>query len=347
MLAGPVVLAGGVTLHVVRVISSLLHPDDLSRLVERDYDIAGPVVATLLRRGFNDTYLLVDRAGERRILRIYRRDKYWLRSADDLLFELELLDQLAAAGRPVSHPYLRRDGDLLGRLDAPEGERHFAVFTFAAGAPYELGRLDVEGARRLGAEIARLHVAMDGFRSTRHRYHLDLQLLVDMAVGAIAEHVGPEQQAHYDELYALTERLKAYIAALDLPENAYGPIHADLYGGNIHLTPAGEFAFFDFDHCGFGWRAYDLTNFYPHSDSSDEEREAWPAISAGYASVREWSAEEQRAMPAFAACRELWEVGDWLGAAHWHGHEPAPERLSQRTLDRIGRALGSFTWDSG
>ncbi|MEQ7008748.1 phosphotransferase [Actinopolymorpha sp. B17G11] len=330
----------------MRVVSSLLHPDDLARLVEREYDVAGPVVARLLRRGFNDTYLVADSAGERRILRIYSRDKYWVRSADDLLFELELLNHLASAGCPVSHPYPRRRGDLLGELEAPEGERHFALFTFAPGVPPgEDGSLGIERARALGTEIARLHVAMDEFGSPRHRYHLDLERLVDMALTAIAEHVGPHQQASYAELCTLTERLKAYITRLDLPEHAYGLIHGDLYGGNIHLTSAGEFAVFDFDHCGFGWRAYDLTNFYPRQDSSDAKREAWSAIAAGYASVRAWSEAEQRAMPAFAACRELWDVGDWLGAAHWAGHDVAPERLSQRALDRVRRALGSFRWE--
>jgi Ser/Thr protein kinase RdoA (MazF antagonist) len=328
----------------MRVVSSLLHPDDLSRMVEREYDIAAPVVAKLLRRGFNDTYLLVDDTGERRILRIYAYDKYWVRSRDDLLFELELLDHLAAAGRPVSHAYPRTSGDLLGRLDAPEGERLFALFTLAPGAPADDGPLGPARSRVLGAEIALLHKAMDEFQSTRHRYHLDLELLVDMALTAIAEHASPDQRAGYAELCALTERLKTYITALDLPDDAYGLIHADLYGGNIHLTPADEFVFFDFDHCGYGWRAYDLTNFCPRKDSSDAEREKWAALCTGYASVRAWTPDEQRAMPAFAACRELWEVGDWLGAAHWNGHEIAPELLSQRTLDRVRRALGPLSW---
>jgi Ser/Thr protein kinase RdoA (MazF antagonist) len=329
----------------VRVVRSLLHPDDLARLGEREYDIAAPATARLLRHGFNDTYLVSDHTAEHRILRVYARDKYWVRSADDLLFELELLDHLARAGCPVSRPHPRRRGDLLGTLEAPEGERHFALFTFAPGAPTEPGALGVERAQLLGAAIAQLHLAMDGFTSTRHRYHLDLGCLVDMALAAIAAHVGPDERSSYAELCALTDRLKAYISALDLPTQAYGLIHGDLYGGNIHLGPGGQAVFFDFDHCGFGWRAYDLTNFYPRADSPEAERNEWDAIAAGYASVRAWSADEQRAMPAFAACRELWEVGDWHRAAYWAGHDMTPETQSQRTLDRVRRAIAPLNWN--
>src|SRR5687767_4652032 len=68
----------------MRVTHSLLHTDDLARLVEREYAIAAPVAVTLLDRGFNDTYLVTDVAGDRRVLRVYNRDKYWIRSESDL-----------------------------------------------------------------------------------------------------------------------------------------------------------------------------------------------------------------------------------------------------------------------
>ncbi|HVX42288.1 MAG TPA: hypothetical protein VHC49_00285 [Mycobacteriales bacterium] len=107
----------------MRTVRSLLHPDDLSELIEQQYQIATPVTTTLLQRGFNDAYLVTDGRGDRRMLRVYARDKYWLRSAGDVSFELELLDHLAADGRSVAHPYRRNSGELRGRLEAPEGPR--------------------------------------------------------------------------------------------------------------------------------------------------------------------------------------------------------------------------------
>src|SRR5262245_37650798 len=53
----------------MRVIRSLLHPEDLAELVGREYDIPTPVKGKLLGCGFNDSYLLTDADGGRRVLR--------------------------------------------------------------------------------------------------------------------------------------------------------------------------------------------------------------------------------------------------------------------------------------
>lgn len=102
----------------MRVTHSLLHAEDLAQLVEREYAIAAPVRVSLLNRGFNDTYLVTDVEGGRRALRVYNREKYWIRSESDLRFELDLLEHLAAAGLGVIRPYRRTLGDRLGRLVA-------------------------------------------------------------------------------------------------------------------------------------------------------------------------------------------------------------------------------------
>ena len=78
--------------------------------MEREYVIAAPVKVSLLNRGFNDTYLVTDVEGGRRVLRVYNREKYWIRSESDLRFELDLLEHLAAAGLGVIRPYQRTPG---------------------------------------------------------------------------------------------------------------------------------------------------------------------------------------------------------------------------------------------
>jgi Ser/Thr protein kinase RdoA (MazF antagonist) len=165
---------------VTRTVRSLLHPDDLARIVEREYEVEAPVTARLLRCGFNDSYRITDRNGGTRVLRVYAHDKHWIRSESDLLFELELLDALAAAGRRVSYPYRRRTpgNALLGHVDAPEGARCFALFTFATGAPANDRPLSGDQLTTFGAEIARIHSAMDTFGSNHSRYRLDV--LVDL-----------------------------------------------------------------------------------------------------------------------------------------------------------------------
>jgi Ser/Thr protein kinase RdoA (MazF antagonist) len=329
----------------VRAVRSLLHPDDLASLVAEEYDVAAPVTVALLRFGFNDTYTVTDAGGTRWVLRVYARGKYWIRSEADLRCELELLEHLADAGRAVVRP-LRRgsgDGDLLGRLTAPEGPRCFALFAFAPGRPADDETLDLTRRHAVGAEVARLHVAMDGFGSDNSRYHLDGDLFVDMAL-AEARALGAEETTAYRELEPLAMRVKDYLTQLDKGGPAYGLIHADIHPGNVMLASNSELALIDFDHCGFGWRAYELTNFYARPDASEQARAQWSAILAGYESVRALTPSERDALPVLTACRELWELGDWLRAANWNGLDEDAAALCQRTLDRIRRPLAAMKW---
>lgn len=322
----------------MRTVRSLLHPVDLAELVEREYRIRPPVAATLLQRGFNDAYLVSGGDGERRVLRVYAKDKYWLASESDVQFELDLLDHLAAAGRSVAHPYPRRCGELLGRVDAPEGTRNYALFTFAPGRPLGAHPFDETLWGAIGSEIAELHQAMDTFVPKQSRYHLDLSILVDMPLAALEPYASGQEDS-YAELSDLARRMKDAVSGPNWTPEAYGPVHADAHDGNIHVTAAGAITFFDFDHCGYGWRAYDLAPFYRPPSGGDEGRRTWAAVRAGYEKVRALSPSEQDALPVFSACRALWDVGDWLQAAAWTGDGWAHDDICTRTLTRVRTAL--------
>jgi Ser/Thr protein kinase RdoA (MazF antagonist) len=323
----------------MRVVRSLLHPADLAHVVTEQYEIEPPVTASLLQRGFNDAYLMIGADRGRSVLRVYARDKYWLGAESDICFELELLDYLAAAGHPVAHPYRRRSGELLGWLDAPEGRRGYALFTYAPGRPLAAHPFDERLWHRVGTEIAQLHRAMNAFESKNSRYHLDLQILVDMPLTAIKPYVTPEEADTYSELVATGQRLKDTISEIARVPERYGPIHADAHDGNIHVAADGTFTLFDFDHCGVGWRAYDLAPFYCRPTADEQDLQKWTAFLAGYEDVRLLGTAERAALPAFKACRALWDVGDWLRASHWTGDAWAREGLCARTLERVRKPL--------
>jgi Ser/Thr protein kinase RdoA (MazF antagonist) len=317
----------------MRVTHSLLHVDDLAHLVEREYAIAAPVKVGLLNRGFNDTYLVTDREGDRRVLRVYNRDKYWIRSESDLRFELDLLEHLAAAGLGVIRPYQRTVGDRLGRLAAPEGERCFALFTYAPGRPSYEGMLTAEQWGEFGSGIARMHLQMDTFRTSHDRYHLDECILIERPLASLAPYARSGQAAaELAELGKLGQQLTDVIHRLRAIPGAYGIIHADLHRGNTNVGDDGRFVTFDFDHCGFGLRAFDLVTFYRGPDSPDEDRQRWQAVLAGYQQVRPLSPAEVDALPALAACRAMWDIGDWLGAADRNGDAWVTEALIARLL---------------
>lgn len=323
----------------MRVTHSLVHAEDLAQLVEREYAIAAPVKVSLLNRGFNDTYLVTDVEGGRRVLRVYNREKYWIRSESDLRFELDLLEHLAAAGLGVIRPYQRTLGDRLGRLMAPEGERCFALFTHAPGTPLYEGTLTAEQWREIGSDIARMHLEMDAFRTSHDRYHLDERILVERPLASLAPYAGSGRAAaDLAELGKLGERLTGEIQRLRAIDGAYGIIHADLHRGNTNIDGDGRFVTFDFDHCGFGLRAYDLVALYRGPDSPEEDRERWTAVLAGYQQVRPLSQSEVAGFPVLAACRAMWDIGDWLGAATRTGDAWMTEAVIPKLLADVRKA---------
>jgi Ser/Thr protein kinase RdoA (MazF antagonist) len=323
----------------MRVTHSLLHADDLAQLVQGEYAIAAPVTVRLLNRGFNDTYLVTDAEGGRRVLRVYNREKYWIRSESDLHFELDLLAHLASAGLGVSRPYQRVVGDRLGRLTAPEGERCFALFTHAPGRPLDESTLTAEQWREYGAGVARMHLAAGTFRTSHDRYHLDEHILIERALASLAPYAGSNRAAaDLAELGRLGERLTGGIRRLRAIDGAWGIIHADLHRGNTNIDTDGRFVTFDFDHCGFGLRAYDLVVFHRGPDAPEEERERWAAIVAGYQAVRTLSRSEVDSLPMLAACRAVWDVGDWVSAVARNGDVWVTDTVIAKLLADVRKA---------
>jgi Ser/Thr protein kinase RdoA (MazF antagonist) len=324
----------------MRVTHSLLHANDLAQLVQREYAVAPPVTVGLLNRGFNDTYLVTDVEGDRRVLRVYNREKYWIRSESDLHFELGLLEHLSAAGLGVARPYQRRGGDLLGRLTAPEGERCFALFSYAPGLPLYEGTLTAGQWREFGSGIARMHLEMDAFTTSHDRYHLDERILVQRPLAGLAPYArSGRAAADLAELGKLGERLTGEIRRLRTIGGAYGIIHADLHRGNTHNDGDGRFVTFDFDHCGFGLRAYDLAALYRGPGSPPEDRDRWAAVLTGYQQVRPLSPAEVDGFPTLAACRAMWDIGDWLGAADRTGDAWVTEARIARLLEDVRKIL--------
>jgi Ser/Thr protein kinase RdoA (MazF antagonist) len=289
----------------VPALHSTLRPDGIAAFVAREYDLGGTPVCSVWHRGFND-YYLVDAPAGRFVLRVYLRDKYWLAGESDIRFELDFLAHAAANGVPSVPATPRRDGDVLGTIDAPEGPRFTALFAFAPGAPQEL---DAERTHALGGVCARIHAAGSSFETTHRRYDLDADLLLGMAVRELTDFFGGERSDDLRAVCDLSDRLRERMETIPKQEPSYDLIHADLHGGNCHWVD-GEPTVLDFDHCGYGWRAYDFAAVIDGAD--DDVRDAFID---GYRGVRAISQEEIDLLPVFCKARYVWNYGDILAMA--------------------------------
>jgi Ser/Thr protein kinase RdoA (MazF antagonist) len=316
----------------LRIIRSLIASETMVGVVLDNYDLPAPLTCQILNIGDNDNYLILA-GGERYVLRLYVCEKHWGCDSDDYCFELELLIFLHSRDVPVSYPLLLRNGSLYGTLDAPEGPRNFALFTFAPGKVDE-SLEDPRTAFRLGQAIARLHRAADDFKTQYRRFHIGLEFLIERPLARLRNHldeVGRSRDIAF--LESLAEEVTGNIRALGFASPQYGIIGGDIHRSNYHVGQAGEIIFFDFDLCGYGWRAYDLSIFLWDVRLHFDEEKALclrEQLLDGYSSVRRLKRAELRSLNSFMKARYLWLMGEHVADIHTLG---------------VGR-LGDAYWDS-
>src|SRR5688500_9449511 len=88
--------------------------------MEAAYDLGKITWCRLWERGPNDTYQLTGADGRLHALRISRSA---MRTDEEVRYELDALQHLGAGPVRVATPILRRDGDALTIIEAPEGPR--------------------------------------------------------------------------------------------------------------------------------------------------------------------------------------------------------------------------------
>lgn len=299
---------------------SLLATDALLLHIKDHYEIHEPDKLQYFLRGMNDTYIL-ETALEKYIFRVYRADR---RSKSDIDFELELLKDLQDKGINVSIPIPRKDGIMINEFLVPEGVKYGVMFSFAVGNEKPIHA--VEDSNLFGQAVAQIHKATDNFKSEHVRGMLDFEHLIEKPLHTIKLHMD-HRQDDYQFLYDLIMQLKAQIEAHLEAGLDWGICHGDLHGNtNVAFTDEGKLTHYDFDICGYGWRAYDIAEFRLareiHSGhNKDEVEQLWAAFLNGYKSLRNLSDNDISAVPMFVALRQLWlfalcfNEGELIGAA--------------------------------
>ena len=288
-----------------------LTSDEALDIINNHYKLGDIDYCMFLKRGFNDSYV-VETAIEKYIFRVYSEKKYYIESDDAYRFELNLVKHLHRKCVPVATAVVTKSGELLGVGQTRYGARTFALFHYADGLPLCRNSITTVQSYQLGVALASLHLAANSFESQFQRYKLDLKYLVDEPVRLVSE---GENQAEPSGLirrgqYVIEklQPLETYIDrvnSIGTNGDKFGIIHSDMHLGNVHFHGE-ELTIFDFDHCAFGWRAYDL------AISSGLPKDQKAAMIEGYESRRPLSSEERDSLQDLSNLRNLWDIGDIL-----------------------------------
>ncbi|MDF2669935.1 MAG: aminoglycoside phosphotransferase, partial [Paenibacillus sp.] len=234
---------------------SLLSKTALLSHIKHHYEIDEPISMQYFLRGMNDTYVLV--TGQAKyIFRVYRADR---RSNAEIAFELDLLNYLNKKGVNVSIPIPQKDGTFINEFFVPEGVKHGVMFSYADGNEKPIHAIG--DSYLFGQSVAQIHKAADHFSSEHIRDHLNFEHLIENPLNTIKLHM-EHRQEEYDFLYELAMRLKEEIVNHLKEGLDWGVCHGDLHGNtNVAFTDDGKLTHYDFDICGYGWRAYDIAEF--------------------------------------------------------------------------------------
>jgi Ser/Thr protein kinase RdoA (MazF antagonist) len=300
----------------IRVVRSFVAGPALAELINQEYDFGSAAACKLfskmLRTQDNDHYKVM--VGDRKyVARVYQFGDHLRRQESDYEYELDWLNFLHEQGLPVSCPIRRQDGRFLGSLNAPEGKRYYALFSFANGAPMD--PTNEEQLFTMGAYMAKIHLASNNYQSPYERQKMDLDFLVDRPIARI-KRAWNDNQDFADNLDLLiTSAEEARQEILDIIANpeqtpdGWGPIGGDFHSTNTFFSDDMSPTFFNFDLCGPGWRAYDIAAFLQNTNLLNTSEDLTEAFFAGYYSERPLSNNEHAAISPLLTLRRIWLTG--------------------------------------
>jgi len=208
----------------------------------------------------------------------------------------------------------RKDGQVITPLDCAEGWRWAALFTCAPGK--EVASADAyndELAGLYGEAVATIHTAADSFKGRGLRPALGLAELLERPLQLLTSAIAhrPEDAAYVNGLGDLLRHQIQGMADLEI-----GFCHGDFHGWNA-CERNGTFMFYDFDCCGWGYRAYDLAvfpwAFAVRQNTTDRIEAMGRAFLKGYVRRRTLGATDVDAIAAFVAIRQIWLLGLHIG----------------------------------
>ena len=276
--------------------------DDLAAFLT-EYSVGTLVSCKGIAEGVENSNFLLTTTEGPFILTLYEKRV----DPNDLPFFLGLMQHLSANGLSCPLPLQRRDGRLLGELSG----RPAAMVTFLQGV--WLRKPEARHCGDVGAALAKMHVASDGFQLTRTN-----------ALSVSGWHaLWDKSKDRADEVTAgLGSEIASQLKDLEgeWPRNLpAGVIHADLFPDNVFFLDDSLSGLIDFYFACNDFYAYDVAiclNAWCFEKDGAYNITKGRALLAGYQSVRPLSAEELAALPLLSRGSALrfflTRLYDWL-----------------------------------
>lgn len=300
----------------IAVTRSIVDARALGEVISAEYDFEGPLTCKLIskmhRTQDNDHYL-IRAGGTKYVARLYQRGEHLKRQETDYRYEMEWLHFLKSKGVRVSVPIRQRDGGNLGSVNAPEGKRFFALFSYAPGKPMSAD--DENQLFIMGQKMAQIHLLSNDFKTEQERRPMDLDYLVDEPVKRLKQFWAGKEDRRLELLLSSAEEAMVGIMALldneESTSDSWGPIGGDFHPYSTHFDDSGEPTFYNFDLCGYGWRAYDIAALLLNANLINKSSDLSESFFAGYYSVRPLSSNEHMAIAPFLNLRRVWLAGNF------------------------------------
>lgn len=303
---------------------SQLSAESAGRLIASHYDTIEPQCCKFYMLGLHDNYLIESDAGAY-ILRIYRND--W-RSHEEVYFELELLLYLDGKHAPVATPVLTTLGEPAFSIDSPEGNRLAVLFNYADGyAPED--NLTTEHCRCLGRAVATVHELSDTFSTKQRRPELDIDHLIDESIETIKPFLEPDGVACIDAFHI---SLRDKWPSLPKEIGMFGICLGDVNSKNFHIGRNQNVTLFDFDQCGFGYRAFEIGKFSSSLIKHNQKNTLVNAFLEGYQEVRQLKEIECEAIEYFELVAVVWVMAIHARNANRIGHKYLEQRYWNEKL---------------
>jgi len=294
------------------------------------YEIGTVLSCQFWCKGLSDVYLVETSTGVY-VLRVTHA--HW-RSHDEVAFELDLLNFLRSNDLPIAYPLRTRAGTFLIPIRAPEGDRYASLFIYAPGE-IPLGDLSGVQSHVLGETVARFHQAAQNFSSDYVKPSLSADHLLANSLDVIAPFLVDRPK----DLQYLTEAVVEVQTHLrDLPQDSpyWTVCWGDPHSGNVHFVENSP-TLFDFDQCGYGWRAFEVAKFFQVGLRGGISQQIRSAFLKGYQSVQLLETWELESLRSFTQASHLWSWSIALVNAKLHDYSRLDYYFFNQRLEQLKR----------